>query len=97
MLMTNAERDAALTQMKAASDKFYSDAIKIGNHPFVEFAGLMNEYILACTQAHQRGINFTACSAHTGQPLPMHPNQVKYVNEKLECIFAGRSVMRTDE
>ena len=29
-----------------------------------------------------------------GHELPMAPHQIDYVNEKLECIFTGRSVMK---
>lgn len=87
------EREIALQEMKKASDAFYAAAVKIGNHPFIEFTGLMNEYIGVCQGAHKAGIDFTDCSTHSGQDLPMASYQVKYVNEKLECIFTGRSVM----
>jgi hypothetical protein len=87
------ERIAMLTAMKRASDQFYQEARSIGCHPFIEFTGLMNEYIKACQRAHENGIDFTQCSTHSGQDLPMAPYQVDYVNEKLECIFTGRSVV----
>ena len=88
--MTEEERSMALSAMYAASNYFYRDAVKIGVHPFIEFAGLMNEYIKACESAHDKGIDFSACSKHSGQNLPMADFMVDYVNEKLECIFTGR-------
>jgi hypothetical protein len=37
------ERAVMLDAMKRASNAFYAAAVKIQNHPFIEFAGLMNE------------------------------------------------------
>jgi hypothetical protein len=87
------ERRIMLEQMELASAQFYRTATRLGNHPFIEFAGLMNEYIKACGAAHARGVDFTQCNKHSSRHLPMEPFQVDYVNEKLECIFTGRSVM----
>ena len=92
-MMTQEEREKALAAMHAASNYFYRDAVRIGVHPFIEFAGLMNEHIKACQAAHDKGIDFSECSKHSGQELPMADFMVDYVNEKLECIFTGRIVM----
>lgn len=72
MMDTN-ERLVVLDCMQTASNNFYRSAVSIGNHPFIEFAGLMNEYITACRAAHKEGIDFTECSNHSGQALPLHP------------------------
>ena len=98
MQFTNAsspdlERQKMLEAMQAAANGFYAKAVHIGNHPFIEFAGLMNEYITACRGAAEKGVDFSMCSVHSGRTLPLHPHQVDYINEKLECIFTGRSVM----
>lgn len=85
-----------LAQMQAASDAFYRSAVAIGNHPFIEFTGLMNEYIAACQEAAKAGIDFTMCNAHTGRHLPLAPFRVDYINEKLGCIFTGRSFARAE-
>jgi hypothetical protein len=90
------EREAMLSQMSDASNAFYAAAVKISCHPFIEFTGLMNEYIKCCADAHNKGIDFTNCSAHSGNHLPMESYQIAYVNEKLECIFTGRSVVAVD-
>lgn len=83
-----------LAQMSAASSVFYASAIRIGCHPFIEFTGLMNEYIKCCRTAHEAGIDFTDCNVHTGQPLPMREFEVDYVNEKLACIYTGCVALR---
>jgi hypothetical protein len=93
-MMTAKERQVALAQMHAASGVFYHHATRIGVHPFIEFCGLMKEYIKACEEAHEKGIDFSDCNAHSGNPLPMEPYHVEYVNEKLECIYTGRVMMR---
>lgn len=90
-MMTRTEQDQAIKDMEEALNAFYRSAVAIGNHPFIEFAGLMNEYIKACAIARDKGIDFSDCNTHSGKELPMEPYQIEYVNEKLECIFTGRS------
>lgn len=92
-MMIAEEREVALTRMKAVASQFYRDAISIGNHPFIEFAGLMNEYIAACAAAHKSGIDFSECNRHNGLALPLLDVQSDYINEKLECIFSGAKVL----
>lgn len=53
----------------------------------------MNEYIAVCESAMKAGIDFSECNTHSGKSLPMHGHHINYINEKLECIFTGRSVM----
>ena len=92
-----AERRQMLIQMHAAADQFYRMAILIHNHPFIEFTGLIKEYVSACNRANAAGIDFTQCSKHSGRELPMEQHQIDYVNEKLECIFSGRVMMRGEK
>ena len=92
-ILNSVERETALQRMREASAAFYAAAVQTGCHPFIEFTGLMNEYIKVCERAHKDGFDFTSCSAHSGNALPMQPFEIDYVNEKLECIFTGRSVM----
>jgi len=78
--------------MRAASSAFYRDAQRIGCHPFIEFTGLLNEYIQLCERALAQGQDFTGTSIHgSGKPLPMQEFNRAYLNEKLECIY-GRSL-----
>lgn len=78
-----------LERMDAASAVFYSMARSTDCHPFLEFTGLMNEYINLCRAALDRGVDFTCTSIHgTGaQVLPMQPYHREYLSEKLECIY----------
>lgn len=84
---TPEERVVMLAMMREASNAFYSRAVRIGCHPFIEFAGLMNEYIKLCQQAHEAGIDFNESSGHSGNPLPMAPYEAAYIGEKLGCIY----------
>lgn len=88
--MNHEERDVALKRMDEAIKRFYSSAVQIGNHPFIEFAGVMTAYLNTCQRAHDAGIDFTECNRHAGNPLPMEGFEVLYLNEKLDCIFDGR-------
>ena len=92
-MMTQIERAQATERMQRCADDFYRTAIGIGNHPFIEFAGLMNEYIQACRHAQAQGIDFTECNNHGRQVLPLHPIMSDYINEKLECILSGSKVL----
>ena len=94
-MMNKQEREKALNDMQVASNEFYARATHIGNHPFIEFTGLINEYIKTCRAAHNIGIDFSECSKHSGKELPMKSFQIDYVNEKLECIFTGNSFSKT--
>ena len=92
-MMSKKERAVALRKMEETSSAFYASAVQIGVHPFIEFCGLMNEYIKACHDAHQRREDFSECNTHSGKDLRLESFRVNYINEKLECIFTGRSVM----
>ncbi len=87
MPMDEKEREVCLHRMRAASSQFYLAATNSRNHAFVEFCGLMNEYIKVCEDAHRRGEDFTDFNAHLGQHLPVAPHQLQYINEKMECIY----------
>ena len=88
MTYTKPELLAMISQMQAASNEFYRAALRIGCHPFIEFTGLMNEYIQMCREALTQGQDFTETSIHgSGQPLPMKEHHRAYLTEKLECIY----------
>lgn len=73
--------------MQVVSDNFYQNAICIGNHAFIEFCGLMNEYIKACRDAIDKDIDFAQANVHTGLPLPLASYQIDYIFEKFGCIY----------
>jgi len=81
------ERATMLKSMREASDRFYRMAVKIQCHPFIEFSGLMHEYIQMCERAHQQGIDFTQTHAHSGYALPMQSFNAAYLGEKIGCIY----------
>lgn len=96
-MMTKEEREAVIAAMWKASNAFYASARNIGNHPFIEFSGIIAEYIKCCENAHRVEIDFTECNAHSGKPLPVLPYQMDYINEKLDCIFTGSSFGKEPE
>ncbi len=89
------ERRKILLQMHHISDLFYSAATAARCHPFIEFTGLMNEYLACCESAHRNGVDFTQCNTHAGQALPMQAFNAAYLAEKLNCIY-GPSLLSDD-
>lgn len=89
--MTPEKRDElqlVIANMSKLSSNFYYNAIHIGNHSFIEFTGLMNEYIKICQQSLEQGIDFTLVNTHTkGQALAVKEYNTRYLKEKLNCIF----------
>lgn len=76
-----------LAGMRRASAAFYLMAQRAGCHAFLEFTGLMNEFINLCHEAEDRGIDFTHANVHAGKHLPFQSHHIAYLNEKLECIY----------
>lgn len=89
---SESELRAMLLGMRRASHDFYRSAALIGHHAFIEFAGLMHEYIVLCECALARGDDFTETSVHGGKAvLPMEEHHRRYLSEKLACIY-GKSL-----
>lgn len=82
-----AEVMKCLADMERASNNFYCLAVQAQNHAFIEFTGLMNEYINVCRDAAKNGIDFRTASTHTGRRLDFKDHHLKYIREKLECIY----------
>lgn len=76
-----------LEKMKAVCQTFYWQAAHTGCHTFIEFAGLMNEFIKVCEQSADAGVDFANASTHTGKPLVVYTYNAAYIVEKLDCIF----------
>lgn len=88
MTYTTEERAKMLADMRRTSNFFYGAAIQIGCHAFIEFTGLMNEYIKVCEEAEARGeTEWPIANVHTGTHLRLKTHQVEYIREKLECIY----------
>lgn len=84
---TDAELLDMLAKMDAASRLFYSLAVRAGCHGFIEFTGLMNEYINVCRQTLEAGQDFTLSNTHAEKPLVIQDYQISYFAEKFDCIF----------
>lgn len=79
----------SLKLMQEVSDKFYIASGNTQCHAFVEFTGLMNEYIKVC-QEFQRANpddDFRSLNAHSGKSLKLKPFERLYIKEKLNCIY----------
>ncbi len=87
---SSAERSEMLAKMREASNQFYTAAVQTGCHSFIEFTGLMNEFINLCEAANVAGNDFTQSNVHLqGVTLPMREHHAAYLGEKLGCIFAS--------
>lgn len=82
-----AEREEMLAKMQSLSDRYYGSACAAGCHAFIEFAGLMNEFIKVCADAHRKGDQFPFSNTHSGVALPFKPYHLEYMAEKLNCIY----------
>ncbi len=87
---TSEERREILSKMRTASNAFYAAAARAGCHAFIEFTGLMNEFIKLCAEADEQGIDWVRANVHGDVHLPFKPYHVEYLSEKLECIYGCR-------
>ena len=86
-IYSRAELEEMIREMEAISEHFYWNAVKVRNHAFIEFCGLMNEYIQMCRDTMLAGGDFTQCNVHSGRSLSVAEHQGAYLAEKFECIF----------
>lgn len=88
MEYTVEEAKVALAKMTAASSNFYAAATNTHCHAFIEFTGLMNEYIKICDRMTDEGdTSWMMANTHSGAPLKMEKYELDYLAEKLECIY----------
>lgn len=80
-------RKEILKRMRHASADFYLWAANAGCHAFIEFTGLMNEFIKLCAEAEEGGIDWLNANVHSPIKLPFQRYHIEYLNEKLECIY----------
>jgi hypothetical protein len=86
---TPGSRQRALERMRFAIDQFYTFAQIIGNHTFLEFAGLMGAYVSSCQEMHGRGVDFMTHN------LEIEDHRAGYLGEKLRCIY-GRALTQPE-
>jgi hypothetical protein len=90
------EREEILASMEKVRTAFYYQAVQTKCHPFIEFCGVMGEYLTVCREAHKKGIDFTQANTHSGQALPIQTHNAAYLAEKLNCIY-GPSLIQNEE
>lgn len=86
-----------IAKMEEVSSAFYHSATHTGNHAFIEFCGLMNEYIKICENTVEKGGDFTCCNTHTGESLIAENYHIEYLFEKLECIYGPTIKAKLEE
>ncbi|MGB8688921.1 MAG: hypothetical protein WCD53_16505 [Microcoleus sp.] len=79
----------SLKLMQEASDKFYQASCHTQCHAFVEFTGLMNEYIKVCSEFQKANpeADFRTSNGHSEDEISLKPYQKQYIREKLHCIY----------
>jgi hypothetical protein len=90
------ERVVMLQKMEALTNLYYANATKAGCHAFIEFTGLMTEFLKVCADAHKMGQDFPFANTHSGTPLPFKPYNLAYLAEKLNCIY-GPALLSDEE
>lgn len=81
------ERIEQIKKMRTVTEDFYTKATRTGVHAFIEFCGMMNEFINMCAATNEEGIDFNAANTHTGNKLVMKPHHAAYLAEKFDCIY----------
>jgi hypothetical protein len=92
---TREELETMLQEMERLATGIYLQLVRIGCHPFIEFCGLMREYVKVCKQAHAQGVQFPFASGHGETALPASHMELQYLAEKLHCIFSP--MLRSEE
>lgn len=86
-IYTEEELKEMVRKMQRVTSDLYPKLCATGCHTFIEFCGLMNEFIKVCEQAAQDGIQFPLANEHSGIVLPVATYNLMYIAEKLRCIF----------
>jgi hypothetical protein len=94
----NLTPEQSLELMRKASNEFYQMAIATQCHAFVEFTGLLNEFIKVAYEFQQNNptLDFREHNQHTGKVLRLQPYQVDYIHEKLNCIYQNEIFPHSD-
>ena len=87
---TPEERQEILAKMHATSQVFYGMAVASGCHAFIEFTGLMNEFLQVCEEAEEAGRPWIHANGHNPEHLRFQPRHIEYLSEKLGCIYGKK-------
>ncbi|MCT7977575.1 hypothetical protein [Laspinema olomoucense] len=87
--LTELTPEESLDLMRKTATQFYHAAIATNCHAFIEFTGLLNEYIKVCQEFQKNNPNhdFRKCNVHNGNAIHLQPYQIEYIHEKLTCIY----------
>lgn len=82
---------AARGQMYKVIDRFHDSAIAISPpiHPFVEFTGLMHEFLAMCDQTIQKDRDFSRATNHGRQALDISMENAACLGKKFAHIFGS--------
>jgi hypothetical protein len=78
---TKARLEHMLEQMRFTANEFYSSAVRIGQHTFIEFNGMLLEYIKGCQNMYLAEVDFTMNNQRPTE------EELHYIGEKFECIW----------
>lgn len=82
---------ALTARMRAVSnatyDLFFTTGMGGDVHAFIEFCGLLSKYVDICHRCAEQGVDFRLLNTHLGQSLPVEVHDMRYLGEKLDCIF----------
>ena len=70
-------------EMGTVASLFYTMAQGIGVHQFLEHAGLLNEYVKACTKMLETDIDFVENN------VQLLDYMAEYIGEKIGCIYGA--------
>jgi len=77
--------------LRSLQDHFYwlsmSRGLSSSVHSFLEFNGLIGKYIDLIERAVAAGIDPRTINEHSKVALPVEEHDMKYLGEKLRCIF----------
>jgi hypothetical protein len=83
--------EKTLQTLKMVCNRFYELCFhsNLGStaHSFLEFNGLMAKYVELLERAAESGIDPHMVNEHSGVVLPVETHDMRYLAEKLRCIF----------
>jgi len=88
-----AERIEYIEKLQKIVESFYWTLFhaEVGGkfHAFLEWCGVMGEHLNICKDIAKTGADPFDMNRHTGKTLPVELYRLKYMAEKMECIFDG--------
>jgi hypothetical protein len=75
---------------------FFRAGIGTHAHAFIEFCGVLNKYVDLCRKAAEEGVDFTTANVHTGKSIPVEAHDMRYLAEKMKCIFGPMLAANTE-